>query len=105
VRDGYSVDYDRIFEKAGARGVMIEINGNPYRLDLDWRQIGRAVERGVIFTINPDAHSIAELSHVISGTWVARKAGLTARHIFNTRGVEEVDEWLTGRRKTATASR
>jgi DNA polymerase (family X) len=104
VRDGYTVDYDRIFEKAGERGVMIEINGNPYRLDLDWRQIGRAVERGVMFTINPDAHSIAELSHVISGTWVARKAGLTAKHIFNTRGVEEVDEWLT-KRKKASASR
>ena len=104
VRDGYKVDYDRIFEKAGERGVMIEINGNPYRLDLDWRQIGRAVDRGVMFTINPDAHSIAELSHVISGTWVARKAGLTAKHIFNTRGVEEVEEWLAERKK-ATASR
>ena len=105
VRDGYKVDYDRIFEKAGQRGVMIEINGNPYRLDLDWRQIGRAVEHGVMFTINPDAHSIAELSHVISGTWVARKAGLTAKHIFNTRGVDEVDQWLTKRKKAATASR
>ena len=94
VRDGYSVEYDRIFERAAQRGVMIEINGNPYRLDLDWRQIGRAVDRGVTFVINPDAHSIAEMSHTISGTWVARKGGLAAKQIFNTLPVEAVAEWF-----------
>ncbi|HEX9162679.1 MAG TPA: DNA polymerase/3'-5' exonuclease PolX [Thermoanaerobaculia bacterium] len=93
-RDGYTVDYDRVFERAGERGVIVEINGNPHRLDVDWRHIGRAIDRGVMFAINPDAHSIAEMSHVISGTWVARKAGLTAKQIFNTRGVDEVEEWL-----------
>ena len=96
-RDGYSVDFDRIFERAGERGVCIEINGNPNRLDLDWRHIGRALEHGVTFVITPDAHSISEMSHVISGTWVARKAGLTAKQIFNTKSVEEVEEWLERR--------
>ena len=98
VRDGYTVDFDRIFERAADRGVIMEINGNPYRLDLDWRHIGRAVEHGVLFSINPDAHSIAEMSHVISGTWVARKAGLTAKHIFNTRSAEEVAAYFAKRR-------
>jgi len=97
-RDGYRVDYDRIFDKAAARNVLIEINGNPQRLDVDWRWLRNAADRGVMFTINPDAHSIREMSHVISGTWVARKAGLTAKEIFNTKPVEEVEEWLEKKR-------
>lgn len=97
-RDGYQVDFDRVFERAAKRGVIIEINGNPNRLDLDWRHVGRALEHGVIFVINPDAHSINEMSHVISGTWVARKAGLGAKHVFNTLGVDEVEQWLSRRK-------
>src|SRR5260370_23836758 len=42
-RPGYTMDFDRVFEKAGQRGVMIEINGNPNRLDIDWRLVGRAL--------------------------------------------------------------
>jgi DNA polymerase (family X) len=97
-REGYSVDYDRIFEKAGQRGVMIEINGNPQRLDLDWRYLQRALDRGVVFSINPDAHSVSEYNAVITGTWVARKGGLGPAQIFNTRGVEEVGEWFARKR-------
>ena len=84
-REGYAVDYDRIFDKAAASGVMIEINGNPRRLDVDWRYLRRAVDRGVVFGIHPDAHSVAEYNAVVTGTWVARKAGLSPKHIFNTR--------------------
>ncbi len=102
-REGYSVDYDRIFEKAGQRGVMIEINGNPQRLDLDWRYIQRALDRGVVFSINPDAHSISEYNAVITGTWVARKGGLGPTQIFNTKDVEEVEEWFAARKKTGAA--
>ena len=97
-REGYTVNYDRIFEKAGERGVMIEINGNPHRLDVDWRHIRRALDRGVVLSIHPDAHSVAEYNALISGTWVARKAGLTPKEIFNARPLEEVEEWLRARR-------
>lgn len=97
-RDGYSVEFERIFEKAGERGVMIEINGNPNRLDLDWRHLRRALDRGVLFSINPDAHSVSEYNAVITGTWVARKGGLGPKQIFNTREVEEVAEYFAERR-------
>ena len=96
-REGYSVEYDRIFEKAGRRGIMIEINGNPNRLDVDWRHIKRALDHGVVFSINPDAHSVSEYNAMITGTWVARKAGLSPKYIFNTRGVDEVEEFLRKR--------
>ena len=97
-REGYSVDYDRIFEKAGERGVMIEINGNPNRLDVDWRHVRRALDRGVVLSIHPDAHSTGEYNALITGTWVARKAGLTAKEIFNARPLEEVEEFFAARR-------
>ncbi len=100
-RDGYTVEYERIFEKAAANGVMIEINGNPNRLDLDWRHIRLALDLGVTFTINPDAHSTHEYNALISGTWVARKAGLSAKEIFNTKPVEEVAEYLEARHAKA----
>lgn len=100
-RDGYTVEYDRIFDRAAERGVMIEINGNPNRLDVDWRHLRNAVDRGVMFSIHPDAHSIGEYNAVITGSWVARKAGLGPKHIFNTKSLEEVDEYLTARKKAA----
>lgn len=102
-RKGYSIDFDRIFDRAAERGVMIEINGNPNRLELDWRLVHRAIDRGVLLCINPDAHSINELSYVISGTWVARKAGLSPKQIFNARSVDEVAEYLARRRERAIA--
>ncbi|HKR65984.1 MAG TPA: PHP domain-containing protein, partial [Thermoanaerobaculia bacterium] len=103
-RAGYQVDYDRIFDKAGERGIMIEINGNPNRLDVDWRHVRNALDRGVVFSIHPDAHSISEYNAVITGTWVARKAGLSPKYIFNTRSVEEVAEFFAGRRNKLGAA-
>ncbi len=89
--------------ESGQRGVMIEINGNPNRLDIDWRLVGRALDRGVRFSIHPDAHSINEYNALVTGVWVARKAGLSPKEVFNTKTVEEVEEYLSSRARASSA--
>jgi DNA polymerase (family X) len=101
LREGYSVEFDRIFDAAAASGVIIEINGNPRRQDLDWTVMRAALDRGVTFSINPDAHSAAALDHVVTGVWNARRGGVPGDAVFNTRPLEEVEAYLEGRRKRA----
>jgi DNA polymerase (family 10) len=103
-RPGYDLDFDRIFETAAKHGVIIEINGSPQRLDIDWRLIPRAASLGVLFAINPDAHSTREMGYLDNGTWVARKGGLAPGQIFNTRSAEEVADYLRARRERAIAA-
>jgi DNA polymerase (family 10) len=66
----------------------VEINANPHRLDLDWRLCAYAKEKGVRFSINPDAHSTDGLAVVPFGVNVARKGGVTAADVVNTLPVE-----------------
>lgn len=81
-REGYPLDMEAVLERAAERGVAIEINANPYRLDLDWRWCRRAKELAVLLAICPDAHDIEGLSHVPYGVNIARKGWLTADDIF-----------------------
>ena len=60
-REGYGVDIDEVLRACAQRGVVVEVNANPHRLDLDWRWLRRAVELGCMLSINPDAHSTEEL--------------------------------------------
>jgi DNA polymerase (family 10) len=83
-RDGYSLDMKQVIEAARTHGKVIEINANPYRLDLDWRVCRSAKAQGVRFSVNPDAHSVEELGNVPFGVNVARKAGLSASDVINT---------------------
>jgi DNA polymerase (family X) len=83
-RDGYRVDMRQVLDAAAAHGKIVEINANPHRLDLDWRLCGYAKEKGVRFSINPDAHSTEGLGDVPFGVNVARKGGVTAADVVNT---------------------
>ncbi|HKY61823.1 MAG TPA: histidinol-phosphatase, partial [bacterium] len=93
-RDGYELDYDKIFEAAAQHRVAIEINSHPNRLDLDWRYLKRAKEAGVKFAIDPDAHSVAGLSDTFIGVGLARKGWLSKGDVLNTGSLEEVKEFL-----------
>lgn len=97
-RDGYPIDMEAVIEAAAERGVGIEINANPWRLDMDWRLWRGARERGVKTAINPDAHSTDGLDEVSYGVGVARKGWLTAGDVVNAWEPETVKEYF-GRRR------
>ncbi len=95
-RPGYPLDYKKIIDACAANRVAIEINASPYRLDLDWQWIPYAMEKGVLLSINPDAHSKEGMADIFYGVCASRKGGLTAEACLNTRDAAGFQE-LTGR--------
>ena len=93
-REGYALDVDAVLERAAERGVAVEINSDPHRLDLDWRHWPAAKARGVQTAINPDAHSTESLDYVRYGIVMARKGGLEAADVMNTRTTTDVQRML-----------
>ena len=87
-RDPYPLDVGAVIAKAAERGVAIEINGDPQRLDLDWRWCARARDAGVTISIGADAHSLAGLDNMGFGVGIARKGWLEAHDVLNTRDAE-----------------
>ena len=98
-RTGYPVDYQRVIDACAAHGVVIEINANPLRLDLDWRWHRYAVEKGVLLAINPDAHRNSGFHDMQYGIHVARKGGVTAENCLNTLSVEVIAEYFEQRKR------
>jgi DNA polymerase (family 10) len=97
-RDAYPLDLEQVFRKAAANGVAVEINADPHRLDLDWRVLRRARELGVMISIGSDAHDRAGIGNMHYGVGIARKGGLTAAEILNTRSVDEFLAFARARR-------
>lgn len=89
-REGYPVNHRYIIDACAANDVIIEINANPWRLDIDWRWIPYCLEKGVMLSINPDAHEIPGLMDMYYGTLTGRKGGLSKEHCLNTKTVDEV---------------
>jgi DNA polymerase (family 10) len=94
VREGYPLDHARVIDACAEHDVAIELNANPYRLDLDWRWVDRALEQDVLISINPDAHATGELEYVRWGVAVGRKGGLTAEHCLNAKSLADFTDWL-----------
>jgi len=93
-REGYPIDYEAIIDACAEHNVIIELNANPYRLDLDWTWIPYALEKGVKISVNPDAHSKEGIHDIRYGTLSARKGGLTKEMCFNAMGLSEVEAYL-----------
>ena len=83
-RDPYGLDIDAVLDKAAERGVAVELNADPHRLDLDWRHLRAAKQRGVTIAIGPDAHSTRGLDNTALGVMMARKGWLEAADVLNT---------------------
>jgi len=97
-REGYRVDASKVIDAAIANGVVIELNASPYRLDMDWRHWRRAAERGLLCSVNPDAHTTTGLGAVRAGINSARKGWLTRASVVNTLPLGQMQSWLSAKR-------
>ena len=96
-RKGYDIDYKKIIDACAANKVVIEINANPLRLDLDWRWHRYALEKGVLLSINPDAHRKEGFLDMRFGVMVARKGGLTAEKCLNAFSLSEITNFFASK--------
>lgn len=97
-REGYPIDHKKIIDACAANGVVIELNANPLRLDLDWRWIDYAQQQGVQISINPDAHHQEGFHHHYFGVCAARKGGLLQSNTFNTLSMTEIEAYFIKRK-------
>ena len=98
MRSGVRADWPRVFAVAAARGVAIELNGCPERLDLPPSLARLAVDAGCLFTISSDAHAAAHLSFLDYGLAVARLAGIPPSRVVNAFTHDRFAGWLEERR-------
>ena len=97
-REPYKIDLQKVIDAAIANRVIIEINANPRRLDMDWRLWRRAAERGLMCSINPDAHNTEGLAYFRAGVNIARKGWLKKEQILNCRDRAGVEKWFSERK-------
>lgn len=98
-RKGYDIDYKKVIDACAANHVVIEINANPLRLDLDWRWHSYALEKGVLLAINPDAHRKEGFNDMRFGVMVGRKGGLTAQKCLNAFSLSEISTYFNNRKQ------
>jgi len=99
-RAGYPLDFKRVIDACAANGVVIEINANPLRLDLDWRWHRYAVEKGVLLSINPDAHRTEGLHDMQYGVLVAQKGGLQASNCLNAYALDAITTYFNKKKQS-----
>lgn len=102
-RDPYPLDLFAVIDAAAERGVAVEINAHPSRLDLDSAGLRHGLARGMKTSIDPDAHETAGLADIAYGIDTARRGWCTAGDVLNTRPLDELLGWLRSRRERAGA--
>ncbi|GAA4795922.1 helix-hairpin-helix domain-containing protein [Olivibacter ginsenosidimutans] len=102
-RSGYPIHFEKIIDACAANQVAIEINANPLRLDLDWRWHRYAMDKGVLLSVNPDAHRVEGFRDMYYGTLVARKGGVTPDQCLNCFDLEKITHYFETRKKAHSA--
>ncbi|ANH82063.1 histidinol-phosphatase [Niabella ginsenosidivorans] len=97
-RNGYPIDHKKIIDACVANNVVIEINANPHRLDLDWSWIEYALSRNALLSVNPDAHTIEGFDDVQYGVIASQKGGLTAASNLSSFSLKAFEEFITKRK-------
>jgi histidinol phosphatase-like PHP family hydrolase len=96
-RAGVQADWPRVFAAAAERGVAVEIDGNWHRQDLDYRLAAEALEKGCLFALDSDAHSIGELRFTQYSIAHARLAGIPSDRVINCWSDDRLSEWMAAR--------
>jgi DNA polymerase (family 10) len=103
-RPGYELDMEKVLGACAVHGVAVEINANPWRLDLDWRWCQRALELGCMLSINPDAHATHEIDNTRWGVLVARKGAVPKDRVLNCLDTKDFTAYLRERKRRAAES-
>jgi DNA polymerase (family 10) len=98
-RNGYPVDHMKIIDACAANQVTIEINAHPRRLDMDWKYIDYAIQKGVLLSVDPDAHALDGFDDVKYGVLAAQKGGLTRECNLSSFSLKDFEKFLAERRK------
>ncbi len=93
-REAYPIDHKKVIDACAANKVVIELNANPYRLDIDYTWIPYAMEKGVQIAINPDAHSKEGIQDIHFGVLAARKGMLTKEFCLNCLSLKEFEVYI-----------
>jgi DNA polymerase (family 10) len=98
-RKAYPLDYPALIAACKQYDVVIEINANPRRLDIDWQWIQEAIHQGVMLSVNPDAHTIEGIDDIRYGVLSAQKGMLTADMNLSSLTREAFEQFLKRKQK------
>lgn len=94
-REGYPIDHKKVIDACADNNVVIEINSNPWRLDIDWKWVSYCIEKGVMLSINPDAHEMDGFHDMYFGTLIGQKGGLTKEMNLNSMSLEQIETYFS----------
>ena len=98
-RNGYPLDHKKIIDACAANHVVIELNAHPRRLDIDWKWISYAIEKGVLLSIDPDAHYLTGFDDIKYGVLSAQKGGMEKANNLSSFGLGEFEAWLVNNKR------